>query len=516
MFNRQLIFILFVLLTMPYLAQSNQNLKLIKTTRITQTPKIDGDLNDEAWKNAEVATDFVVLRPANGKVVDKNYQTTVKVVYNDDAIYISAEMNDPNPEKIPREFAVRDNFSISDFFLVTINPNDGQNPFEFIVQATDNQADAKVSNGREDFNWSAVWASASRITDAGWVVEMEIPYRALRFANQTVQSWGFNFHRRLELLNEQHTWNHIDNTVGRWTQYDGLITDLREIKPTTRLNLYPYQSSITRTFQGKTDFDWAVGMDIKYGLTENFTLDATLIPELVKFLVPFLVFSSLRFSKMITGKNLHKSFGDIEVLKGVNIDVKKGEIVAIVGPSGAGKTTLLQILGTLDKPDSSSTYDLNINNIEIKNLSDSQISKFRNEQVGFIFQFHQLLPEFTALENVCIPAFIGKKSKKEAETKAKEVLDYLGLSDRYHHKPNELSGGEQQRVAVARALINNPAVILADEPSGNLDSQSAENLHDLFFKLRDEFNQTFVIVTHNETLADMADRKLVMKDGIIL
>ena len=219
---------------------------------------------------------------------------------------------------------------------------------------------------------------------------------------------------------------------------------------------------------------------------------------------------------MITGKNLHKSFGDIEVLKGVNIDVKKGEIVAIVGPSGAGKTTLLQILGTLDKPDSSSTYDLNINNIEIKNLSDSQISKFRNEQVGFIFQFHQLLPEFTALENVCIPAFIGKKSKKEAETKAKEILDYLGLSHRYHHKPNELSGGEQQRVAVARALINNPAVILADEPSGNLDSQSAENLHDLFFKLRDEFNQTFVIVTHNETLADMADRKLVMKDGIIL
>ena len=234
MFNRQIIFILFILLTMPYLAQSNQNRKSIKTTRITQTPKIDGDLNDEAWKNAEVATDFVVLRPANGKVVDKNYQTTVKVVYNDDAIYISAEMNDPNPEKIPREFAVRDNFSISDFFLVTINPNDdGQNPFEFIVQATGNQADAKVSNGREDFNWSGVWASASRITDAGWVVEMEIPYRALRFANQPVQSWGFNFHRRLELLNEKHTWNHIDNIVGRWTQYDGLITGLREIKPTT-------------------------------------------------------------------------------------------------------------------------------------------------------------------------------------------------------------------------------------------------------------------------------------------
>ena len=219
---------------------------------------------------------------------------------------------------------------------------------------------------------------------------------------------------------------------------------------------------------------------------------------------------------MILGKNLQKSFGDIEVLKGVNIEVKKGEIIAIVGPSGAGKTTLLQILGTLDKPDSSLSYDLNINDIEINNLSDSQISEFRNEQVGFIFQFHQLLPEFTALENVCIPAYIGKKSKKEAETKAREVLDYLGLSHRYHHKPNELSGGEQQRVAVARALINNPAVILADEPSGNLDSQAAKNLHDLFFKLRDEFDQTFIMVTHNETLAEMADRKLVMKDGIIL
>ena len=219
---------------------------------------------------------------------------------------------------------------------------------------------------------------------------------------------------------------------------------------------------------------------------------------------------------MILGKNLQKSFGDIEVLKGVNIEVKKGEIIAIVGPSGAGKTTLLQILGTLDKPDSSLSYELNINDIEINNLSDSQISEFRNEQVGFIFQFHQLLPEFTALENVCIPAYIGKKSKKEAETKAREILDYLGLSLRYHHKPNELSGGEQQRVAVARALINNPAVILADEPSGNLDSQAAKNLHDLFFKLRDEFDQTFIIVTHNETLADMADRKLVMKDGIIL
>ena len=280
MFQRQFILVLFVLLSIPNRAQSNQNRKTIKTTRISKAPKIDGDLSDMAWQNAEIATDFVVLRPANGKLVAADYQTEVKVVYNNNAIYIAAKMKDPNPEKIPREFAVRDNFSIADFFLVTINPNDdGQNPFEFIVQATGNQADSKVSNGREDFNWSAVWDSASRITKDGWVVEMEIPYRALRFANRPVQSWGFNFHRRLELLNEQHTWNHIDNTVGRWTQYDGLITDFREIKPTTRLNLYPYQSAITRTFEGKTDFDWAVGMDIKYGLTENFTLDATLIPD---------------------------------------------------------------------------------------------------------------------------------------------------------------------------------------------------------------------------------------------
>ncbi len=189
-------------------------------------------------------------------------------------------MNDPDPEGIPQEFAIRDNFSQADFFLVTINPNDdGQNPFEFIVQATGNQGDAKVSNGNEDFNWSAVWESAAKINDKGWDVEMKIPYRALRFANRPVQSWGFNFHRRLEKLNAQHTWTHIDNSVGRWTQYDGLIEDFKDIKPPTRLNLYPYASATTNTFEGNTDFDWSVGMDIKYGLTENFTLDATLIPD---------------------------------------------------------------------------------------------------------------------------------------------------------------------------------------------------------------------------------------------
>lgn len=219
---------------------------------------------------------------------------------------------------------------------------------------------------------------------------------------------------------------------------------------------------------------------------------------------------------MIITKNIHKYYGEVEVLKGLDLHIKKGEIVAIVGPSGAGKTTLLQILGTLDKPLKEQDFELSINDISLKNLSDKELSNFRNNHIGFIFQFHQLLPEFSALENVCIPAFIGKKSKKEAETRAKELLEFLGLSHRIHHKPSELSGGEQQRVAVARALINNPSVILADEPSGNLDSESAKNLHELFFKLRDEFGQTFILVTHNEELAEMADRKLTMIDGKII
>lgn len=219
---------------------------------------------------------------------------------------------------------------------------------------------------------------------------------------------------------------------------------------------------------------------------------------------------------MIAAKNIHKFYGDLEVLKGVDLTIKKGEIVAIVGPSGAGKTTLLQILGTLDMPSKNETTSLSINSMNLLNLKDKSLSNFRNQHIGFIFQFHQLLPEFTALENVCIPAFIGNTSKKESEKKAKQLLDFLGLSERIHHKPNELSGGEQQRVAVARSLINNPDVIFADEPSGNLDTTSAKNLHELFFKLRDTFNQTFVIVTHNEELAAMADRKLEMKDGNII
>ncbi len=218
---------------------------------------------------------------------------------------------------------------------------------------------------------------------------------------------------------------------------------------------------------------------------------------------------------MIKASKLVKYYGDLQVLKGVDLHIKKGEVVSIVGASGAGKTTLLQILGTLDLSSNKDQSQLIINETDVTHLSDKELAKFRNQHIGFIFQFHQLLPEFTALENVCIPAFIKKTSKNDAETKAKELLDFLGLTERYHHKPNELSGGEQQRVAVARALINNPSIIFADEPSGNLDSESADNLHQLFFELRDKFGQTFVIVTHNGHLADMADRKLVMVDGLI-
>ena len=219
---------------------------------------------------------------------------------------------------------------------------------------------------------------------------------------------------------------------------------------------------------------------------------------------------------MIQAKNIHKFYDKLQVLKGVDLHIKKGEIVSIVGASGAGKTTLLQILGTLDLPTKENNSQLIIKGINILKMSDNEMSKFRNLNLGFIFQFHQLLPEFTALENVCIPAFIANKNKNETEIEAKKLLDYLGLSHRINHKPNELSGGEQQRVAVARALINKPAIIFADEPSGNLDTASAENLHQLFFKLRNDFGQTFVIVTHNEELANMADRKLVMSDGKIV
>lgn len=216
---------------------------------------------------------------------------------------------------------------------------------------------------------------------------------------------------------------------------------------------------------------------------------------------------------MIIARNITKSFGSLQVLKGIDLEINKAEIVSIVGSSGAGKTTLLQILGTLSKPDTGEVF---INDIEISKLKEKHLSGFRNLNIGFVFQFHNLLPEFTALENVCIPAYIAKKSKKEAVDRAKELLDFLMLSHRLNHKPGELSGGEQQRVAVARALINNPAVVLADEPSGNLDTVTKEELHKLFFLLRDKFEKTFVIVTHNNELAEMSDRTITMKDGLIV
>ena len=216
---------------------------------------------------------------------------------------------------------------------------------------------------------------------------------------------------------------------------------------------------------------------------------------------------------MIKVNNIHKSFGSLEVLKGIDVEIKKGEIVTIVGSSGAGKTTLLQIIGTLLYADSGNIF---FDNVEINKLKEKEIAQFRNTRIGFVFQFHHLLPEFTALENICIPAFIAKMSKAKAEKKAIELLEFLNIKDRAEHKPNELSGGEQQRVAVARALINGPAVILADEPSGNLDTKHKNELHKLFFELRDKFNQTFVIVTHDKELAAMSDRMLTMKDGSIL
>ncbi|WP_158826104.1 ABC transporter ATP-binding protein [Mucilaginibacter lacusdianchii] len=216
---------------------------------------------------------------------------------------------------------------------------------------------------------------------------------------------------------------------------------------------------------------------------------------------------------MLKAQSIQKSYGALQILKGVDLEVSKGEIVTIVGASGAGKSTLLNIIGTLDKPDSGQIF---LNDLEVNRLNSKQLSAFRNTNIGFIFQFHHLLAEFNAIENVCIPAFIAGTSKVEAEKRAAHLLNKLGLKERMHHKPNQLSGGEQQRVAVARALINNPALVLADEPSGNLDSANARDLHELFVDLRDEFKQTFIIVTHNEELAGLSDRKVTMKDGLIV
>jgi len=215
---------------------------------------------------------------------------------------------------------------------------------------------------------------------------------------------------------------------------------------------------------------------------------------------------------LIRAENITKSFGALEVLKGIDLDIPKGKLYSIVGASGAGKTTLLQILGTLSKPDSGELF---FNDTKISDLSEKKLADFRNREIGFVFQFHHLLPEFTALENVCIPAFIAKTPKAKAEARAKELIDYLGLADRMGHKPSELSGGEKQRVAMARALINSPSVVMADEPSGNLDSTNRDELHDLLFKLRDDMGQTFIIVTHDDHFAEQSDQIIHIKDGII-
>lgn len=221
-------------------------------------------------------------------------------------------------------------------------------------------------------------------------------------------------------------------------------------------------------------------------------------------------------NNVVVCNDIFKSYGDLAVLKGIDLKIKSGEIVAIVGPSGAGKTTLLQILGTLDNADHNEKTIIEIEGVAIQKMNPARMAAFRNQHLGFIFQFHELLPEFTALENVCIPGWIGNKDSQKLKEKAKDLLSQMGLSDRLHHKPHELSGGEQQRIAVARALINDPKIIFADEPSGNLDSQNAASLHDVFFKLRDQTGCTFVIVTHNDALANMADRKILLKDGRII
>jgi len=259
----------------------NKNRKKLNATRVDSPPKIDGLLDETVWSNVPIAKDFVMMRPNNGEAEPDTHKTEVKLLYDDTAIYISALMYTPHGSKVPAEFTNRDNFGNSDFFMAMINPNDdGQNPAMFIVTASGVQLDSKVSNGNnEDYNWSAVWESSVKINDTNWVVEMKIPYRALRFANEPIQSWGMNFHRESRNNNARYTWNPIDNNQGSWTQYDGLIENFKDITPPTRLNFYPYASATTSSFEGKTDFDWSVGMDLKYGLTDNFTLDATLIPD---------------------------------------------------------------------------------------------------------------------------------------------------------------------------------------------------------------------------------------------
>lgn len=262
-------------------SQAKDSKKVLNTQRVVgETPKIDGLLTDEAWKGVAIAKDFVMIEPTSGEKELDTHKTTVKVLYDDSAIYISAMLTDPDPSKIAREFSNRDNFGQTDFFLVALNPNnDGLNATTFVVMSTGTQADATVSRGDADFSWSAVWKSAVKMQDNGWSVEMKIPYAALRFSNEEVQTWGINFHRKIVTQNAQYSWNHIDNTKGLWTQYDGILKGIENIKPPTRLSFYPYASTTASSYNGETTYNHSLGMDLKYGITENFTLDLTLIPD---------------------------------------------------------------------------------------------------------------------------------------------------------------------------------------------------------------------------------------------
>ena len=273
---------LFSLFTTTLLfSQSHITKKTLTNKRsLNKAPKIDGLLNDDVWKGLEIAKDFIMMEPNNGEKENPDYKTEVKVLYDDEAIYVSAMMYAPEPSKIAREFTNRDNYGQADHFTLVLNPNnDGINATQFEVTASGTQVDAKVFDGKEDRNWSAVWKSATKILDNGWSVEMKIPYAALRFSNEEVQTWGIQFGRKIINQNSQYSWNHIDNTVGKWTQYDGILKGIRDIDPPTRLSFYPYASTTVSHFDGETVYNQNIGLDLKYGITENFTLDLTLVPD---------------------------------------------------------------------------------------------------------------------------------------------------------------------------------------------------------------------------------------------
>ena len=278
--NKATIILILLCFQFSFSLTAQENKKTLHTKRISTPPKIDGKLDDDAWKEVDIAKDFVQFKPNSGTKEPETHKTEVKIVYNDEAVYIGAFMYDDNPNSIPREYTTRDNFAENDFFLITLNPNnDGTNSSEFIVMSSGVQADSKVSRGNEDFSWSAVWDSAVRFEDKGWIVEMKIPYAALRFSNKEDQTWGINLLRKIQSRNEEYTWSFIDRTKGIWTQYDGALIGVNSIEPPTRLSFYPYASATVQTFDGDTKFDKSFGLDVKYGISESFTLDATLVPD---------------------------------------------------------------------------------------------------------------------------------------------------------------------------------------------------------------------------------------------